>query len=157
MKRLFFARCLVYGSLAACLGTLAWVGRGDDGRHKEPMPGLAVRRHIALADSNAPADWHRGVPALEKRVDMHLSGATLAQSVARFAHLTGLNLACFDPDGAGRLSLHVTGIPLWQAMDALARACGGSWRRDGNLYTLRLDRAPSPRSVASLPIAALAA
>lgn len=136
VKRLFFARCLVYGSLAACLGTLAWIGRGDDGVGLTPV--IAARHHIALADFHPPADWHRGVPALEKRVSLHLSDATLAQSVARFANLTGLNLTCYDPDGAGRLSLHVTGVPLWQAMDALARARGGAWQRDGNLYTLRV-------------------
>lgn len=37
MKRLFFARCLVYGSLAACLGTLAWIGRGSEGVEATPV------------------------------------------------------------------------------------------------------------------------
>lgn len=71
-------------------------------------------------------------------MNLHLSDATLAQIVARFAQLTGLNLACYEPNGAGRVSLHVTDVPLWQAMDALARARGGVWQRDGNLYTLRV-------------------
>ena len=99
---------------------------------------MAARRHVVLADETSSVNWHRGVPALEKRVSLHLSDATLAQMVARFARLTGLNLACYEPNGAGRVSLHVTGVPLWQAMDALARARGGVWQRSGSLYTLRV-------------------
>lgn len=92
---------------------------------------------VALVLMNASiAGQEKSNVALSQRVTADFKSAPLSE-VLKWLSSQGLSFVVKDGTLDGRLTIHIANQPLKDAADAIAKAMGGRWDRNGDVFTLK--------------------
>ncbi len=149
------SKLAVCGSLLGCIAIIALYqpSRGQnsgnaasissDGSADDRYATTLVKRDDIA--TMAMIKWRSDIPDLQKKISVHVTGADIGSTIAVLAKTTGLNFVCLASSRQSRLTLQLTDMPVWQVMQAVADASGGSWRHGQGLFTLSV--APESRTI----------
>lgn len=130
MRGLLLALLIALGAAPRVLAQQASAGAG-------PSPKPRDNPNVVVLGGNE-AFWND--PILDNPVSVSLKNADLGAAVARLAKLTGLSMVALGgPKAKQRATLELDGVPIRDAMKAVAASYGLRWRKDGDVYTLLND------------------